>query len=545
MQRIDAGSTATTSDLPAIRFIRESWLRVFALILAASLPCSLGLCLACSGGANGGVLPGSTAMISSFQANPATIVPGQSTALTAVFAGGTGSISPGDLDVTSGSAINVSPMVSTTYTLTVTDPRGIPVSRTTSVTVLAPGIASFTATPTTITAGATAQLTGIFSNGTGLITPGNLAVVSGTPVMVTPGATTTYTLTVSGADGTTATLTATVTVMAPNADTLSLLAGVPGQPGTSDGTGSAAGFNHPIGVAMDPSGNAYVADSQNGTIRKITPAGLVSTLAGTAGISGSSNGTGPAASFSQPAGITVDKSGNVYVADQDNSLIRLVTPSGQVSTFAGAPGNSGSANGAGPAASFNRPAGVAVGPNGNLYVADTLNSTIRMITPDGLVSTLAGSAGTTGSVNGIGASASFYLPEGLAVDAAGNVYVADTGNSIIRKITSSGQVSTVAGTANLQGSTDGPAAGALFNNPAGVAVDSLGELYVADTGNSTIRKIDAMGIVSTVAGVVGIGGAVVPGPLPAKLSNPLGLALDPVTNGLLVTSDDAILIIQF
>jgi len=518
-------------------------MRVLALILLTTVISLLGLSLACSGG--GSLLPSSTAIITSFQANPTTIVPGQSTALTGVFAGGTGLVSPGNLSVTSGSAIDVSPMVNTTYTLTVTDPHGVPVTMTTSVTVLAASITSFSANPTTISAGATSQLTGIFSNGTGVITPGNLTAVSGTPVVVTPAATTTYTLTVSGADGTTATKTASIMVTTLNSDTLSLFAGVPGQPGSSNGAGSGVGFYSPTGVAVDLSGNVYVADTLNGTIRKITPAGLVSTLAGTAGLSGTSNGTGPAASFSQPAGITVDKSGNVYVADQANSLIRLITPSGQVSTFAGTQGISGSANGIGAAASFSLPAGVAVGLNGNVYVADTTNSTIRMITPTGSVSTLAGRAGTTGSINGSGSGASFYLPQGVAADAEGNVYVADTGNSIIRKITSTGEVSTVAGTANLRGSTDGSTSAALFNKPVGVTFDSLGDLYVADTGNNTIRKITSLGVVSTVAGVAGLGGAVAPGPLPAQLSSPLGIALDPATGGFMITSDDAVLYIQF
>ena len=520
-------------------------MRVPTLILMTALlgPLGLGLGLACSGG--GGMSPASSAAIVSFQANPSTINPGQATALTGVFAGGTGVISPGNLSVTSGLAINVTPTATTTYTLTVTDPAGLPVSQTTSVTVLAASITSFTATPAIIPAGGSAQLTGIFSNGTGVITPGNLSAVSGTPVPVTPAATTTYTLTVTGLAGTTASKTATVTIGTVHSKTLAVFAGVPTQFGSSDGTGSAAGFYAPAGVAVDSAGNVYVADTSNGIIRKITSAGLVSTLAGTAGFSGTSDGTGPAARFSQPTGVAVDPSGKVYVADRANSLIRLVTASGQVSTFAGSPGAAGSSDGQGARASFNLPSGVAVDASGNGYVADTANDTIRLISPAGLVSTLAGRAGTAGSTNGSGSSASFFQPQGLAVDVFGNVYVADTGNSIIRQITPAGLVSTVAGTANLRGSTDGPRSIALFSNPVGVAIDSLGNLYVADSGNDTLRKIDNLGVVSTLAGVAGVGGSVLPGPLPAQLDSPQGIALDPATGGLMATSLNAVLAVQF
>ena len=171
-----------------------------------------GLLLACSGGGSSDVRQGSSASIIRFQAVPGIIDPGQSAALTGVFTGGTGRITPGDLAADSGTAVQVSPLATTAYTLVVTDPQNRGVTRTLTVTVLAPAITSFSADNTTITAGDTVQLTAVFSNGTGLITPGNIAVTSGTPVPVTPAVSTVYTLTVSGLAGTSATATVSITV---------------------------------------------------------------------------------------------------------------------------------------------------------------------------------------------------------------------------------------------------------------------------------------------------------------------------------------------
>ena len=270
---------------------------------------------------------------------------------------------------------------------------------------------------------------------------------------------------------------------------VSTLAGSPGQAGSSDGTGAAARFNFPGGVAVDESGNIYVADTKNHTIRKIAPAGVVSTLAGTPGLTGSADGTGAAARFSSPAGVAVDGAGNVYVADWSNDTIRMITPAGMVSTLAGTPGLGGSADGTGAAARFSSPASVAVDGTGNVYVADYGDDTIRKITPAGVSTTLAGSPGQYGSTDGTGAAALFSMPTSVAVDGAGNVYVADFGNHTIRKITPSGVVSTLAGTPGLTGSSDGTSTAALFYHPDGVAVDRAGNVYVADFSNNTIRKI--------------------------------------------------------
>jgi sugar lactone lactonase YvrE len=198
--------------------------------------------------------------------------------------------------------------------------------------------------------------------------------------------------------------------------------------------GSSASFNSPWGLAIDASGNIYVSDFENEEIRKITQAGLVTTLAGSWGQAGSLEGTGSAALFAGPLGVAIDTSGNVYVADTGNNEIRKITPAGVVSTFAGST-SSGSVDGTGGAASFSHPSGVTVDASGAIFVADRGNNEIRKITPTGTVSTLAGSAAVAGSVNGIGSSASFAGPAGLAVDANDNIYVAEENENEIRFLT--------------------------------------------------------------------------------------------------------------
>jgi len=269
--------------------------------------------------------------------------------------------------------------------------------------------------------------------------------------------------------------------------------------GLTDGTGAAASFCSPEGLAVDAAGNVYVAD--NSSIRKITPAGVVTTLAGS-GLSGYANGTGAAAQFNGPRGVAVDAAGNVYVADSLNHAIRLISPSGVVTTFAGpaAPTvSSGYLDGPSAAAKFGEPFSVAVDSTGNVYVAENYNRAIRKISPAGIVSTLAGPgqslnafAPVSGYVDSTGVSALFGGPTSIAVDAAGNVYVTDTPNNAIRRISPSGTVATLAGPAAplaTSGFVDGNGASALFNYPNGIALDAAGNAYVADAKSNVIRKI--------------------------------------------------------
>jgi sugar lactone lactonase YvrE len=292
----------------------------------------------------------------------------------------------------------------------------------------------------------------------------------------------------------------------PSFAVVSTLAGSAGTTGSSDGTGTAARFNGPTDVALDSVGNLYITDTANSIIRKITPAGVVTTLAGTAGVTGSANGVGAAVSFNHPTGIAVDTAGNVYVSDSGNNTIRKISPAGEVSTLAGTVGVSGAANGAGIAASFFFPTGIAADITGNVYVTDSGNNTVRKIDASGVVSTLAGTTGVFGSADGTGTAATFYSPAGIAVDLTGNIYVAD-GLYTIRKITPAGVVTTLAGTPGVAGESDGTGAAASFNSPGGIAVDSNGTLYVADEGNNVIRMVTSTGVVTILAGISGTSGA--------------------------------------
>jgi len=308
--------------------------------------------------------------------------------------------------------------------------------------------------------------------------------------------------------------------------TFNFLAGKASSAGSADGTGTAAQFNQPYGLALDSSGNLYVADKNNDEIRMISTGGAVTTLVGTAGSPGTTDATGTAAQFSQPVGVAVASGGDIYVADSINNTIRKITSGGVVTTFAGTAGTAGSTNATGTAALFNQPYGVAVDGSGNVYVAELGNDTIRMITSAGVVTTLAGTPGSAGSANGTGASATFNQPIGIAVDGSGNVYVADSANNTIRKIAPGGVVTTLAGTPGAQGSADGTGAAARFHSPRGLAVDASGNLYVADSENSTIRKITPAGVVTTLAGLPGNFASVAGTGAAALFDVPVGVAVD-------------------
>jgi sugar lactone lactonase YvrE len=305
------------------------------------------------------------------------------------------------------------------------------------------------------------------------------------------------------------------------------LAGAAGNNGSADGTN--AHFWGPQAVALDAAGNVYVADSLNSTLRKVTSAGVVSTLAGSPS-SGSADGSGTSARFSLPLSVASDASGNTYVADSANSTVRKLNSGGTVSTYAGLAGNPGSANGTGVAAQFQGPQGAAADTNGNIYVADTGNHTIRLIAPGGVVSTYAGYPGFTNNMDGTGTNASFYFPQGIAADSSGNLYVSDTGNSTVRKIASGGVVTTLAGLANNPGSADGAKTLARFNNPTGIVVDTNGNVFVADTFNHTIRKITSAGVVTTIAGLAGVYGSTDGTNSGALFNQPEGLAVDGLGN---------------
>jgi streptogramin lyase len=310
--------------------------------------------------------------------------------------------------------------------------------------------------------------------------------------------------------------------------------------GTNDGSGSAARFTFPCGVVVDTSGTVYVADSGNNTIRKVTPAGVATTLAGLAGNNtGSADGSGSAARFNGLGAMAVGTNGNVYVLDSSNNTIRKVTPSGVVTTLAGLAGHAGSSDGTNSAARFNGPYGVAVDSAGSVYVSDTSNDTIRKLTPVGtnwVVTTLAGLAGSAGSANGTNSTARFSWPAGVAVDSTGSLYVADYNNDTIRKVSPVGTnwvVTTLAGLAGYSGSVDGTNSAARFNSPQGLAVDMAGNVYVADVYNQTIRKVTPAGtnwVVTTLAGLAGSIGSADGTNRAARFAYPVGVAVDMAGN---------------
>ena len=330
--------------------------------------------------------------------------------------------------------------------------------------------------------------------------PGSVSFTVGTPASVVPA--------INGTQSSSANQT-TITIAGS------------GAAGSGDGNGTGAQFRNPLNTAVDALGNIYVADAGNHSIRKISPNGQVITFAGS-GQAGNVDGQGLAAKFQHPSFLAIDATGNVYVSDQQNHRIRMITPQGLVSTFAGS-GSAGATNGTGTAASFQYPMGLAFDAAGNLYVADAYNHRIRKITPGKVVTTYAGS-GYQGSANGALLSASFNYPMGLAFDASGTLYVTDRGNHKIRKITSGGVVSTFAGN-GTPGFANGTAAASMFNNPNNLVVDDAGNVYVADQVNNMVRKISPSGEVSTLAGtstaatVDGTGTAV-------SFNSPFGISRD-------------------
>lgn len=314
-----------------------------------------------------------------------------------------------------------------------------------------------------------------------------------------------------------------------SAGLVTTLAGTSGIFGSTNAVGAAARFNNPTGVAFDSStGNLYVADQGNSTIRKIAPTGAVTTLAGTAGPPGYKDGTGADVRFSNPFGVAVDSAGTVYVADTGNNVIRKVTATGDVTTLAGVAGPPGGTDS--PNARFAGPTGVAVDGAGNVYVADQLNHTVRKIDPAGMVVTLAGMTLMRGTANGMGGVARFNFPTGVAVDGANNIYITDEGSHTLRQVTPDGIVSTPFGAATIAGATDGPAATARFNLPTGVAVDSTGKIFVTDQGSQIVRKIIVTEGVTTLAGTPGLSGTADGTGADARFVNPTGIAADDAGN---------------
>jgi len=338
-------------------------------------------------------------------------------------------------------------------------------------------------------------------------------------------------------------------LLVPEPGPVATYSGAPGSRGSADGQGADAAFRDPRGAVLGPSGSLYLADAANHTIRRITPAGAVDTLAGSAGYPGFSDsaGQGPAgARFNRPTAVAagVDAQGRdvVIVADTGNHAVRKILADGTVTTLAGT-GQPGAVDSADGPPQFNGPAGVALDGSGHVLVSDQANGTLRRIAADGTVTTLAGTAGVTGSSDGpAGPGVSFTAPAGLAVAKDGTTYIAD--NDTIRRL-ANGQVDTLAGMAGEAGSVDAAGRAARLDGPFAIALDAAGNLFVTNTGSSTVCMISpGDGSVTTIIGSPAAS-ANDPGPLPALISPPYGIAVDPATSNILITVDDAIMQVDF
>jgi streptogramin lyase len=326
-------------------------------------------------------------------------------------------------------------------------------------------------------------------------------------------------LTLAACTPTTSTPTTTTTVPGPGAD-VTTLAGRPGSFGNEDGPGALARLNGPTLPATDSAGNIYVADEGSYTIRKVTPAGVVSTYAGN-GTRGNDDGPAASAEFFDPFAVAVDPSGNVFVAEHQLSRIRKITPAGVVSTFVGA-SSYGFTDGTGLAAQFSDPSGMTTDAAGNLYVADYFNDAIRKVTPAGVVTTVVAENGLS-------------LPTDVKLDAAGNLVVANWGNNTIARVTLAGAVSILAGISGATGHADGPGTTASFNDPYGIVLDHSDNVYVADFSNDTIRKVTPAGVVSTFAGFPLVAGTTDGHGTYARFDGPIGITID--AYGTLYVSD--------
>ena len=324
---------------------------------------------------------------------------------------------------------------------------------------------------------------------------------------------------------------------------LQLWAGDPRQHGHVDGAGSQARFFDPRGLCTDPrSGDVLVADAANAMVRSITPAGVVSSVAGVAELRKTVEGPVAKAGFVGPDALTVGPDGTLYVSDSYANTLRVVRD-GQVSMLAGADQLPGYADGPGPQARFNHPVGITFDTHrGVLLVADSYNHTIRLVGREGHVGTLAGTPGISAHRDGPVSQALFNTPVGIAVAADGSVYVSEYFNHDVRRIDPHGMVSTVAGVPGKPGDVDGPARRALLRRPQQICFDAAGALYIADSGNLKLRRLGRDGVLRSVAGRAD-GQMAQPGPLPASLGSPYGVAPGPA-GSIAVSSGEAVLLVR-
>jgi len=507
-------------------------------------------------------------IITVFSASPVTIPMGGGSILSASFTGGTGVINPGLINITSGGTVNVGPSISTDYTLTVTNQVGATANNTITLNVNTTPVLinSFIATPTQVDFGGSTTLNWLVSGLPLSLSLNGNSVMGQNSVTVSPVMRQSYILQSTSISGT---LTSTLSVAARGLD---VFTGSVDGPSVKDGIGNYARFYNPNRMAIDSTGNIYVAEQDTNIIRKITPSGQVSTLAGKAGVAGYVNGSGTSALFNTPTCVAVDGNGKIYVGDSGNKVIRVISPTGVVGDFYANPVNSpvyvgsmvvnsagnqlyiaedvrilridlatgltitqvagnssGFLDGMGKAAAFAGPISLAYGGNG-LIIADGNNHVIRTMTTNNYnVTTIAGAGGQSGAADGTTSSARFNTPGGV-IQIGGDYYVTDTGNKTIRKI-SGGMVSTVAGYPLKSGSLDGSGYGALFSMPLDLVANSAGEIFISDLLNNTIRQLLLNGTVSTFAGFAAAAPGNLDGPaLSATFNAPNGIVEDTAGN---------------
>ncbi len=308
-----------------------------------------------------------------------------------------------------------------------------------------------------------------------------------------------------------------------------------GSSGLGDGgQATNAELDRPTSVAKDNTGNVYITDRQNNRIRKVSSTGIITTVAGTGAAGFGGDGTAATlATMNQPYGITVDNSGNIYFSDGENHRVRKINTAGIITTIAGTGATtSGGDGGQATDAQVGWPAGIAIDNSGNIYITESENHCVRKVSPSGIITTIAGTgmAGYSGN-NGPAIAAKLDQPHGIALDATGNIYVVENNNDCVRKIDVSGTITTFAGGSNGYSGDNGPASAAKFRKPIGIAINSTGYIYIADVSNHCVREIDPSGIIHTVAGTgtlgfYGDGGNATA----AKLSNPTGVAIDAYNN---------------
>jgi hypothetical protein len=308
--------------------------------------------------------------------------------------------------------------------------------------------------------------------------------------------------------------------------TLSIIAGTGSFGAPIPGPATSSPLNDPQGMVVDSGGNLYIADANNNEIEKVTPTGTLSIFAGTGSSGAPIPGPATSSPLNVPRGLAVDAAGNIIIADSDNGMVEKVTPTGTLSIIAGTASPGPPIPGPATSSPLDGPTGVAIDSAGNLYIADEGNNQIFKVTPSGTLSIIAGTGGSGPPTPGPATSSPLYSPADVAVDSVGNLYIADQGNNLIEEVTPSGTLSIIAGTPGSSGApSPGPATSSPLNNPLGVAVDSASNLYIADQGNNVIEEVTPSGTLSIIAGTGSLG-APAPGPATSSpLSYPGAVAV--------------------